>query len=483
MRKFVSMLLCSLVLSVSTVYAIPSGVITTTASIGGARANLVYIDMTVENRTGEAVVSPQLAPVSASGLINSVNDGNVVAAMNGGFFNAYYKAATVSYPDNYPKIYGTVISEGEVLNGGGTGPGLVFEPNGTPHIGNISISTYYVVNGQAFDLRSINYENASCYTDAMKAPVYVPAGTAVTYVKNGVVTGTVESQGVNIEIPEDTVVFLGNKSLKAGDSVKIKYTASVDGESVDAYTAITCGPRILQNGVNVASSANSSSYDSKQSADSVAQRSFAAIAPDGRLILGTSVTSPNSIATYLQSIGVKDALLFDGGASSMLYVKDKGFTTSAGRNLASIFTIVDLYTAPDEHNAVPSQASVTVNSSPVNINAYTINYNNYYRIRDIAYILKNTSAAFDVGWDNQTGTITITSVPEGTYTGDMPLTGIQFPSDAVKSSASIVVNGQAVTPEIYNIDGNTFFKLRDIVEYLGADVSWDSDASVINITA
>jgi hypothetical protein len=182
----------------------------------------------------------------------------------------------------------------------------------------------------------------------------------------------------------------------------------------------------------------------------------------------------------LQSIGVKDALLYDGGASSMLYVKDKGFTTCAGRNLASIFTIVDRYTPAVGHNAMPSEARVKVNSNAVDIDAYTINNNNYFRIRDIAYIMHNTSAAFDVGWDSTMGTVTITS---GTYSGQMDYSSDNAPADAVRSNAKIIVNGQTVTPEVYNINGSNYFKLRDIADYVGAEVNWDAVNSEINIVA
>jgi hypothetical protein len=103
-KRFISVLLCAVMLSTTAVYAIPSGVVTTTAKIGNSTANLVYIDMSSPNRTGEAVVAGKLTTASASDLIGRVSDGQVVAAMNGGFFNAYYDPSHVSYPDNYPRI-------------------------------------------------------------------------------------------------------------------------------------------------------------------------------------------------------------------------------------------------------------------------------------------------------------------------------------------------------------------------------------------
>jgi hypothetical protein len=94
--------------------------------------------------------------------------------------------------------------------------------------------------------------------------------------------------------------------------------------------------------------------------------------------------------------------------------------------------------------------------------------------------MHNTSAAFDVGWDSTMGTVTITS---GTYSGQMDYSSDNAPADAVRSNAKIIVNGQTVTPEVYNINGSNYFKLRDIADYVGAEVNWDAVNSEINIVA
>ncbi|MCD8089551.1 MAG: phosphodiester glycosidase family protein [Clostridiales bacterium] len=455
------------------------GVVNTTASIGGGSANLVYVDMSSSSRTGAAVISSQVQPASASSLIGKVSDGKVVAAMNGGFFDAYYNALTVSYPDNYPKIYGTVISEGRVLNGGGTGPALVFDLSGTPHIGSMGVSYYLEVNGSDKIHCSVNTENADVYTEDMQAAFYVSEGTNVTYVKNGVVTGSVECQGTNLKTEEGMMIVLGEKGLEAGDLVEIKYDASLDGEAIDAQTIISCGPKILTKGENVTTSI-SSAYDEKQSADSVAQRSFAAIAPDGRLILGEVSSSPNKIASYLQTLGVQEAMLFDGGASSMLYSSDRGFIQSAGRNLASIFVIVDKYETDNSLVAEPSAVNVKAGGSVFNVQAYNIDNNNYFKLRDIAYMLKDTENKISVGWDAEANTITVTSGSTDDFSGYSMAEEVVRTKAALSSSA-VVVNGTAASLTAYNIDGSNYFKLRDIAELIGVSVSWDQTSSTITL--
>jgi len=485
LKKIISVLicLCFIIGLYSAVYAIPKGVVTTTANIGGASAKLVYVDMSVQNRQGEAVVANQIAPSPASNLIKEVKDGNVVASMNGGFFNAYYKASSVKFPDEYPKIYGTVISNGKVLNNGNvSGPGLVFDVNGKPHIGDVNVSLRLNVNGETKSIGNAN-SGGDWYNDAMKSNVFVPKGKTVTYVKNGVVTGSATSSGVNISIPENTTVFLGHDELKKNDKVKVCYNVTVDNNLINADTVITCGPRLLKDGNDITNEI-SSSYDSKQGANTVAQRSFAAVASDGRLILGTVSSSPHNIAQYLKSIGSKNAMLFDGGASSMMYVTDKGFMTSAGRNLASVFMIVDKYKADNRIWAVPSTANVKVNSNEVHINAFTINNNNYFKLRDIAYILSKTKSAFNVGWNSEDKSITIDFADSQQYSGQGSYSKNEnYISEAVKSNSKVIVNGNEVSAEVYNINGNSYFKLRDIGEWVNAEIQWDKDTSSINIIA
>lgn len=465
------------------VSAAPSGVITETANIGGGSANLVYIDMSVSGRTGEVVMSSQLSPSEASGLIGAVSDGNVVAAMNGGFFDAYYKPASVSFPDNFPRIYGTVINDGEILNGGdiGNAAALVFDSSGKPSIGYADIKAYYEVNGSRRQRigDGVNSIKSYCYTDVMKAPVHVAEGRSVTYIKNGIVSNTVTSSGVNVAVPQDTMIILDDSSLQSGDSVRLVYDALLDGQEVDARTVITCGPMLLSKGQNVSMS-GLSSYDEKQSASAVNQKSFAAISPDGRLILGEVTSSSNAIAEFLKSKGIKDAMCFDGGASSMLYVSGAGYKQSAGRKLASLFAIVDKKQVNAGISATPSKSAVRVNGNYASIAAYNIDGNNYFKLRDIASLLKGTNAEFDIGWD---GAEKIVTINKGTYSGEPQISSSASPSSAVKSASKIIIEGKPADFTVYSIDGNNYFKLRDIADYLGIQITWDANTSEINITA
>ena len=58
------------------------------------------------------------------------------------------------------------------------------------------------------------------------------------------------------------------------------------------------------------------------------------------------------------------------------------------------------------------------------------------------------------------------------------------PAKAERSSAKVAVNGEAIAPQAYTIDGYTYFKLRDVAKALsgtvaGFDVAWDHEAKMV----
>lgn len=61
-----------------------------------------------------------------------------------------------------------------------------------------------------------------------------------------------------------------------------------------------------------------------------------------------------------------------------------------------------------------------------------------------------------------------------------------FANESVKaepSTAKVSVNGEAIAPQAYTIDGYTYFKLRDLGTALGFAVTWDHAAKMIGIHA
>lgn len=132
--------------------------------------------------------------------------------------------------------------------------------------------------------------------------------------------------------------------------------------------------------------------------------------------------------------------------------------------------------------AKASTHKIQVNGAPVDIGAYGIGGSNYFKLRDVAMLLKDTQGKFQVGFDDATKKITLTTGEGYTAVG-----GELAARDSVNrignpTASAIFVDGQAVDLMAYNINGNNYFKLRDLGSALGFAVTWDEASRTVNIT-
>ena len=136
---------------------------------------------------------------------------------------------------------------------------------------------------------------------------------------------------------------------------------------------------------------------------------------------------------------------------------------------------------PSAVTATPTQSPVLVNGDTVAFQAYHISGNNFFRLRDIAYILNGTSAQFNVEWDAANNAILLTSgAPYTTVGGEMPGAGTG-PVTATPTRAAVLLDGEPVNLRAYHIGGNNFFMLRDLGAVLGFRVDWDEAARAVLI--
>lgn len=121
--------------------------------------------------------------------------------------------------------------------------------------------------------------------------------------------------------------------------------------------------------------------------------------------------------------------------------------------------------------AVPSYSPVYVNGVQVQFDAYNINKNNYFKLRDLAFILSGTKAQFNVEWK---GAVAMTSGQSYTPVGGEMAAGSGINQIAEPTSSAVLLDGNAVDLAAYNINKNNYFKLRDIAKLFNFDVHWDS---------
>ena len=131
--------------------------------------------------------------------------------------------------------------------------------------------------------------------------------------------------------------------------------------------------------------------------------------------------------------------------------------------------------------AMPTTSTVLVDAQSIAYDAYNIGGNNYFKLRDLAYTLNGTAKQFEVEWDAGNNAISLTGGK--TYTpvgGEMAGKG-SGNKTPIPTSSKIYMLGREVYLTAYNIDGNNYFKLRDIGQVFDFGVDWDGTANTIAI--
>ena len=144
---------------------------------------------------------------------------------------------------------------------------------------------------------------------------------------------------------------------------------------------------------------------------------------------------------------------------------------------------INSYIVPNNVRAQLSTDEMIINGERVDIVGYNINYSNYYKVRDIAMLLRTTSVRFNVVWDESLGGVNIITGQRYEIVGGELDLGTTEAGEIAENSAPVYVNGNISTLESYNIDGNNYFKIRDLADAVGFTVDYDASAGQIRITA
>lgn len=131
--------------------------------------------------------------------------------------------------------------------------------------------------------------------------------------------------------------------------------------------------------------------------------------------------------------------------------------------------------------AKPTASTVLVNGTNVAFDAYNINDNNYFKLRDLAHIISGSEKQFEVGWDEANNAIALTSGKAYTAVGGEMSSKGSGNKTPTATNSKIYIDGKEVSLKAYNIDGNNYFKLRDVGEAFDFNVSWDSGKNTIVI--
>ena len=168
-----------------------------------------------------------------------------------------------------------------------------------------------------------------------------------------------------------------------------------------------------------------------------------------------------------------------------LYVADNGtvYVGATGGLMVKNFPELAKEAAVDTTPvaAMANSSKVLVNGKEIQLEAYTINDLNYFKLRDLAFVLSGTEAQFEAAWDETRQSVALTAGKSYTVIGgELSLSG-SIGAMAVRSTHKLYIDGNPASPDVYNIDGYNYFKLRDLGELLNFLVDWNP-AGIIEIT-
>ena len=139
--------------------------------------------------------------------------------------------------------------------------------------------------------------------------------------------------------------------------------------------------------------------------------------------------------------------------------------------------------APADYKAVLSNQAVRVNGTEVAFEVYNINGSNYFKLRDLAYVLKGTRSQFSVDYDPSKQAISCFKGVAYTPDGSELAIGSDKASTAVPSAQSLYIDGNVASLSAFNIGNNNFFKLRDLGTALEFNVEYDDATRTLLITS
>ena len=141
----------------------------------------------------------------------------------------------------------------------------------------------------------------------------------------------------------------------------------------------------------------------------------------------------------------------------------------------SLALILSLLPSALAAEAVLSPQKLTVDGKPIECEKYNIGGSNYFKLRDLAYVLSGTASQFAVGYDAASATVSITTGVAYTPNGTELAAGTDNAATAQPSAQTILIDGAERSDlTAYNIGGSNFFQLRELGAALDFSVDYDA---------
>lgn len=123
-----------------------------------------------------------------------------------------------------------------------------------------------------------------------------------------------------------------------------------------------------------------------------------------------------------------------------------------------------------------STQKVKLNGKDVVIYGYNIDGYNYFKLRDVAAVLKDTKAKFGVEYKDAMVTLTKGADYKVTESDQKEVKAM---SKGMLTNDKVMVGDKALTATAYKVDDLNYYKLRDLGEALGFGVDFDKATNTI----
>ena len=420
---------------------------------------------------------------------------------------------------------GTLISEGTIA--------YAISTNGNVNIANIVVSggtvkaqgTYVINGGQSVTINGGLVEQYGSSTA-------INSGGAITV--NG---GTVLSSGGAGIRGSDAIIINGGEVINTGTGVAIGCSGNgslltINGgliESQDRGQTITCDDIIVNGGTIRSTGATSAiilSHDLTMTGGTVSAVADHTIRSSGVnayfnitggfiIAYGTDGVSTEviyggraAVRNYADQTKVEGNAIacawnnearnreYDAGTTTDLAIYPSGATVvwdkvgnqsglsyryGTNTGFFPIDEVTVILPPPVPITVNPTASTVYVNGAAKDFEAYNIGGANYFKLRDLAFVLDGTEKQFEVGYDEATKTITLTTGQPYTPVGGEMAPGDGTSKTALPTPSSIYCDKILLDLIVYNIGGANFFKLRDLMEVIDVFVGYDEATRAITL--
>ncbi len=149
-----------------------------------------------------------------------------------------------------------------------------------------------------------------------------------------------------------------------------------------------------------------------------------------------------------------------------------------------LFNLEDYYKRmpiSDVYSTKQTATKVIVDGTSYNCNVYNVENTNYFKLRDIAYLLKGTNKEFNISFDDSASTLMLTHNNEYSVTGSEMLKDDGKTKYVVFTGEKILVEDEEHYLKKITVNGSNYFSLRELGDALGCEVKWNNDLNGIEI--